>query len=112
MPYRVFISHSSHDTWVAKQMNSKVFLSYSHNDQPLASFLARELGKHQIIIWSDDQIKPGEEWEDAISKALKEADLYMPLVSSAFLGSDFTVADRRRLWSAQKHVANFGGRGY
>lgn len=70
-----------------------VFVSYSHEDEPLRV----ELGKHlsslrrsrAIAEWHDRKIDPGAEWAKEIDRNLKSADVILLLISPAFIHSDY-----------------------
>ena len=73
--------------------NHKIFVSYSHRDpkalQELERFL-KPLGREGLITnWTDQQIRPGEDWHDKIDEALATATVAVLLVSQDFLNSDF-----------------------
>ena len=52
---------------------SKVFISYSRNDADFALKLGKDLRARGINIWVDKlDIKPGEIWDNAVEKAMKE----------------------------------------
>lgn len=81
-----------------KQANSstprgRVFVAYAHDDHEWQEKLENQLGflkhHHRIDIWSDRQLKPGRDWDPAIRAALATADLFVPLVSSAFAASAY-----------------------
>lgn len=71
----------------------KVFISYSHKDEPFKDELKTHLkvlsrlGK--IKIWDDRAIDAGDEWNVEIMKALEEADIILLLISNYFIASDF-----------------------
>src|SRR5215208_5915228 len=71
----------------------KVFCSYSHRDEEHLNDLRdslRGLEREGLIIWwHDRQIVPGWEWEEAIDKNLRTADIILLLVSRAFMASDY-----------------------
>ncbi|MBN8564364.1 MAG: SUMF1/EgtB/PvdO family nonheme iron enzyme [Leptolyngbya sp. UWPOB_LEPTO1] len=70
-----------------------VFVSYSHEDEPLRA----ELGKHlsslrrsrAIAEWHDRKIDAGAEWAKEIDRNLKSADVILLLISPAFIHSDY-----------------------
>lgn len=70
-----------------------LFISYSHNDTELRKAMEihlgalRRLGK--VISWSDGQIIPGQDWNEAILRNLRSADIVLLLVSPDSLDSDF-----------------------
>lgn len=70
-----------------------VFFSYSHRDENLRDEMEIHLAmlKKQGFIktWHDRRIMAGEEFGQAISKNLEEADIILLLVSPDFLASDY-----------------------
>ncbi|MEH2008231.1 toll/interleukin-1 receptor domain-containing protein [Nostoc sp.] len=70
-----------------------VFFSYSHRDETLRDELEVHLTmlKRQGFIetWHDRRITAGEEFDEAISINLEEADIILLLVSSDFLASNY-----------------------
>lgn len=71
----------------------KIFISYARSDETFAQFLAKALEKRGFEAWSDYQVKPGEEWENAISMALRSSTLFIPLISKNYLSSEFALAE-------------------
>ena len=69
------------------------FISYAHED--LALF--REFRKHltpverafEIDFWADTRLQPGTVWRDEIGSRIDAAQIFVLLVSPAFLASDF-----------------------
>ena len=72
---------------------TKIFISYSHKDEELRKELEKHLAelKRQEIVttWSDEQIRPGEELDNAIEEELERADIILLLVSPDFLASTY-----------------------
>ena len=70
-----------------------VFVSYSHEDKAHKDRLLTHLKLMQrqglIAPWDDCQVMPAEEWESAIEKHLRAADLILLLVTADFLASDY-----------------------
>lgn len=71
----------------------KLFVSYARKDILfLADFNVHmaDLKRNGLIEqWTDQQINPGEEWEDALKRALETADIILFLVSPDFIASDY-----------------------
>ena len=71
----------------------KVFCSYSHRDEEHLNDLRdslRGLEREGLIEWwHDRKIVPGWEWNEAIDKHLRTADVVLLLVSRAFMASDY-----------------------
>jgi len=70
-----------------------LFISYSHADTELRKAMdihlgaLRRLGK--VISWSDGQLEPGKDWNEAILRNLRSADIVLLLVSPDSLDSDY-----------------------
>src|SRR5947209_20229358 len=84
----------------------EVFCCYAHED---ASYLEKlkdhlTLLKRQglINIWSDTNISPGSNWEQEIEKHLNTANLFLLLVSSDFMASDYCYS-KEMLYSIERH---------
>lgn len=71
----------------------KVFVSYAHANYKLWERLKTHLDilKNERLIqwWFDGKIRPGSEWDDAIRKELKEADIMVLLLSNEFFASKY-----------------------
>ncbi|WP_153798514.1 toll/interleukin-1 receptor domain-containing protein [Foetidibacter luteolus] len=71
----------------------KLFISYSHPDEIYKVELVKHLStmkrNHEVEIWNDRMINPGEEWDKVINSKLLEADIILLLVSSDFIASDY-----------------------
>ena len=73
----------------------RVFVSYSKSDIKAKDELLAQLKllvqEGLIEPWHDGDIRPGEDWNEAIQKQLQEADVALCLVSNAFLTTDYIV---------------------
>jgi hypothetical protein len=71
----------------------RIFISYAHEDRPLAEKLLRQLSilKRQGLIepWHDRVIAAGDDWKDRIDEQLEAAHLILLLVSPDFLDSNY-----------------------
>jgi hypothetical protein len=78
-------------------MRTDLFVSYSHKDRRYQERLVTQLrvlekaGKHRLRVWSDQQISPGGDWQEAIDTALTSAASAVLLVSANFLTSNFIL---------------------
>lgn len=69
----------------------RVFLSYSTEDKWLAGRIKYHLEDYGIEVFlAHEDIAPSEEWQDAIIRNLKVCDLFMPLLTDNFKGSEWT----------------------
>ena len=71
----------------------RAFCSYSHRDEEYLNELRiwlRGLERQGIIHWwHDREIPPGWEWEEAIDRNLRTAEVILLLVTPDFMGSDY-----------------------
>jgi predicted nucleotide-binding protein len=86
----------------------KIFISYSHKDavwlKRLLIFLKPLQRNGTIEVWSDNDIKPGQDWRTEIDAALDTAGIAIVLISSDFLASDFIVDEELpKLLQAAEH---------
>lgn len=69
------------------------FISYSHKDEvfldKLLTHLATLRRDGSIIEWTDEDIRAGSDLNNEISKALKDAGLFIALVSPDYLASNY-----------------------
>lgn len=84
----------------------KVFISYAREDRQYLDMLRKHLRLLErqglIAIWDDSLIAAGAVWTEEITNALKEADIYLFLVSSDFLASEYIYNHEIEL-AIQKH---------
>ena len=82
----------------------KTFISYCHEDKEwykkLKTHVASLVNYGQISIWSDHEIRAGEEIEQKIKEELSFAELFILIVSPHYLASDacmfeFDIASKR-----------------
>lgn len=80
----------------------KVFVSYSHSNTPwlgrLRNHLAGLRRSNYIETWDDQEILPGDEWDKSIKTKLAEADVFILLLSSDFIASDY-------IWNVELQTA-------
>jgi hypothetical protein len=70
-----------------------IFVSYSHADSKAKERLLKHLevlsDAAEFDVWTDSQIAAGEEWEPAIKRALRDANIAILLITADFLTSSF-----------------------
>jgi hypothetical protein len=78
-----------------KRNRLKVFLSYSHNDKEWAERLMAHLNKAEskglVEYWSDQKVIAGSDWQEQITEAIKEAKVFVILVSPDYVASPFSA---------------------
>ncbi|MDY4350375.1 toll/interleukin-1 receptor domain-containing protein [Pectobacterium sp. CHL-2024] len=74
-------------------MTLKVFISYSHKDEPYKETLDEHLSllkrKNIINTWNDRRLIAGQSWDKEISDNILDSDVIIFLVSSSFISSDY-----------------------
>lgn len=74
-------------------MALNLFISYSHKDERIKQKIQEHLASLRrsdlIADWCDRKIAPGSEWAGEIDARLREADVVLLLVSSAFIDSEY-----------------------
>jgi serine/threonine protein kinase len=85
---------------VSSLMPDQIFISYSHKDSSwmelFRTMLAPAASKGLVDPWSDQRIKPGDDWREEIRDALGRARVALLLVTAEFLKSPFIVEKELR----------------
>lgn len=70
-----------------------VFISYSRQDRSLADQLIMDLRRAGVDVWSDQDIRPGQRWEEEIEAALARANVFVLLASPDYLASNWSMIE-------------------
>ncbi len=73
---------------------ARIFVSYSHRDEPWKDRVVkhlRVLAGEGLEVWDDRRIAAGADWEPEIARAIAECDVALLLVSADFLTSRFIL---------------------
>ncbi len=72
----------------------KIYLSYSHHDKELVYKIKDYLLKQEFeVIYDEDLLTIGDNFNEKIRKALFESDIYLPIISENFQVSYFTNSE-------------------
>lgn len=73
----------------------RIFISYSHEDEPWKERLVSHLRvlerQDAAIVWQATDLPAGADWAKEIEKAVRQANIAVLLISPSFLASDFIV---------------------
>jgi len=90
------------------QKSPKIFISYSQNDKnwlnEFKTYLSPLIQDDLLDAWDDTCIKPGQEWKEAIIKAIDAADIGVLLVTPNFLASSFIAHNELPLLLEGKRI--------
>jgi hypothetical protein len=71
----------------------RIFLSYSHTDATLLNRLRMHLSPlrraKRIEVWTDQELLPGDQWDDVIHQNLEQADIIVLILTADFIASDY-----------------------
>ncbi len=74
----------------------QVFISYAHEDAPVARRLAADLRRHGYPVWiAPEGIQPGESWVSAIERGLSESGIFLALLSPAAVKSQWVKSETK-----------------
>ncbi len=74
--------------------NIKIFLSYSHCDKELAiKFKDYLADKGFDILWDENLLIIGQDFNQKLKKALAKADIFLPIISDEYQSSRFTQSE-------------------
>lgn len=75
------------------KLRDRIFISYSHQDKKFKERLETHLKSYsideKIDYWSDTDILPGTDWNDAISESIHQATVAILLLSADFFASEY-----------------------
>lgn len=93
----------------SSSLQNNIFISYSFKDKEwldLVHVYLKPLKLYgEISYWDDTKIKPGENWREKISEAIKSSKVVILLISADYLASEFLINDElpSLLDAAMKH---------
>lgn len=90
----------------------RVFLSYSHLDNQLVGNIKYHLETYGLEVFiAHDDIKPSLEWQEVILQELGGTDIFIPIITENFSGSEWTDQESGIAFAKDKFVipASIGG---
>jgi hypothetical protein len=74
----------------------RVFIAYAHADGPnwlsfVRGFLKAAVDKGRFEVWADTLMRGVEKWNQEIDRKLKECDIFVVLVSSYSMSSEYVL---------------------
>ncbi len=92
------------------QEPTKIFVSYSHKDNPFLDEFERHLAPlvraGEVHLTSDRLLRAGDVWDTVLSRFLEEADVVIFLVSADFLASDQALCELKNALQAHSTGVN------
>ena len=82
----------------------QVFISYSKRDTNLAQQIHTDLEQAGFNVWSDADLKPGDDWESQIDSALRASSHCVVLLSPDSIKSPFVATEYRYFLGRNKPV--------
>jgi len=87
------------------QTIKNAFLSYRTVDKKLAGQIKGELEKHGIRVFlAHDDIEPSFEWKEKILLELNQCDIFLPLLTDSFRGSEYTDQEAGIAFAGEKVI--------
>jgi hypothetical protein len=68
---------------------AQVFLSYATPDRDFARRLVDDLTRHRTDVWYDQELRPGDNWVETITRNLEEASAIIVLITPDSLRSEW-----------------------
>ena len=82
----------------------RVFISHSSKDTPVARQLARRLSEAGLKVWlPEDEILPGDNWAKKVGQALEESDLMVVLVTPHAFESEWLKEEIQYALTAEQY---------
>jgi TIR domain len=75
----------------------KLFLSYSHKDKESVDRIREFLLPHGYLIFSDHNIKVGEDYSTALFEQMREADYFLLFITEDYLKSRYAISELNRI---------------
>lgn len=70
-----------------------IFISYARKDKEYLDEIVKQFSPFErsgaVTLWYDDKIEPGSRWSEEIEQAIRDADIFVMLVSEEYIHSEY-----------------------
>lgn len=84
--------------------DTKVFVIYARQDRALADELFRILRLIPVEVWSDDQLRAGDHWQEELRSRLRDTESFVLLLTPQALGSSSVLHELGAAWALGKPI--------
>jgi len=84
--------------------DTKVFVSYAHPDRALAEELFRRLRPLAVDVWSDDELRAGENWQEALRSRLRASQYFVLLLTPRTFESSWVLQELGAAFALGKQI--------
>ena len=74
------------------------------SDQAVADQLFRTLRPMPVEVWSDDQLRAGDDWSDVLRSRIRESDYFVLLLTPKTLESSWVHQELGAAWALGKRI--------
>ena len=86
----------------------KVFISHTSSDKNIAVAVAKELQKHDIDVWSDENsLSLGQDWAAATKRAMESSDAIIAILSKHSYSSSWVRSELEQALFNDKYKGKF-----
>jgi hypothetical protein len=82
----------------------KVFVSYARQDRALARDIFRVLKPMNVDVWSDEELRVGDDWKDTLRSRLKESTHFVFVLSPRTFDSPWALQELGAAWALNKTI--------
>jgi len=86
-----------------------IFISCSYHDEPYKKELEKRLkGIDNVVIWDDADLRPGQDWMEAVEREINRCDIIVLLISPNYLHSQTRGKYRNKPFDSEVNPENAG----
>jgi len=84
--------------------DTKIFVSYAHHDRALAEQLFRMLRSLSVNVWSDDDLRAGENWQETLRSRLRDSEYFVLLLTPKTFESSWVLQELGAAFALGKQI--------